>query len=63
MQSSQNPWLKWATLVVPAFAMTLSWPLTTGLPWINRVAVGVAVGLILLAAVHFAIAWGNRRGR
>jgi hypothetical protein len=43
--ATKDPWLAWAALVVPAFATALSWRLTGGLPWIDRVAIGVAAAL------------------
>jgi len=59
----KNPWLAWAAIVVPGFAMALTWPATEGWPLINRVAVGVAVGLAIFAVVHLAAKARERNGR
>ncbi len=45
--ATKDPWLGWAAFVVPAFATALSWRLTGGLPWVDRVAIGVAAALVV----------------
>jgi hypothetical protein len=55
-------WLGWAAIVLPGMATSLCWPLTTRLPFVNRVAIGVALALALYALVYFASA-GFRRSR
>jgi hypothetical protein len=57
----KNPLLSWAAIVVPGFATALSWPLTTGLPFVNRVAVGVAVALAIYAVIYLASRRGSGR--
>jgi fatty acid desaturase len=58
----KSPWLAWAAIVVPAFATALTWPLTAGWPLLNRVAVAVAVGLAIYAAVYLAAKGVDRDG-
>jgi len=45
--AARDPWLGWAAFVVPAFATALSWRLTNGLPWVDRVAIAVAAALLV----------------
>ena len=59
----ENPWLKWAAVVVPGFATALTWPATEGWPLLNRIAVGVAVGLAIFAVVYLAARAGERNDR
>ena len=48
----KDPWLRWAVFVVPALAMALCWRLTGGLPFVNRIAIGVAVALVIFGVVY-----------
>ena len=59
---TNRSWLSWAAVVLPGMATSFCWPLTTGLPFVNRVAIGVALALALYALVHFACE-GLRRDR
>ena len=61
MQLQRNhSWLSWTAIVLPGLATSLTWPLTASLPFLNRVAIAVAVALGLYAVVHFASqAWGS----
>ena len=45
---------EWVTIttVVPAFATGLAWRLTPGLPFVNRVAISVAVALVIYGVVY-----------
>ncbi|HET7608241.1 MAG TPA: hypothetical protein VFL84_06155 [Gammaproteobacteria bacterium] len=52
---TKDPWLRWAVFVVPAFATALCWRLTGGLPFVNRVAIGVAVALVVFGVVHVLV--------
>jgi hypothetical protein len=55
MQSSKmGSWLGWTAIVLPSTATALTWPLTDALPFVNRVAIGVAVALVLYTLVHYA---------
>lgn len=47
--------LKWLSVVLPGTLAGVTWPATIGLPWLNRVAIAVAVGLALFTVVHFAV--------
>jgi hypothetical protein len=38
--------------VVPAVVTALCWRLTGGLPFVNRVAIGVAVALVVFGVVY-----------
>lgn len=49
---SKDPLLAWAAFVVPAFATALAWRLTAGLPFVNRVAIAVALALAAYGIVH-----------
>lgn len=59
---TNHSWLSWSAVVLPGMATSLTWPLTIGLPFVNRVAIGVALALALYALVHFAHE-GLRGGR
>jgi hypothetical protein len=59
----ENPWLKWAAFIVPGFATALTWPATEGWPLLNRIAVSIAVGLVIFAAVYLVAKAGDRNGR
>lgn len=48
----KDPWLRWAVFVIPALATALCWRLTGGLPFVNRVAIGVAVALAVFGVVY-----------
>jgi len=50
--ATKDPWLGWAALVVPGFATALTWRLTGELPFVNRVAIAVAVALVAYGIVH-----------
>jgi hypothetical protein len=64
MGSTQNdPWLTWAAIVVPGFATALTWPLTAGLPLVNRMAEAVAAGVVVFAVVYLAAKGRERNGR
>jgi hypothetical protein len=52
---AKDPWLRWIVFVVPAFATALSWRLTGGLPFVNRVAIAVAVALVIFGVVHVLV--------
>ena len=52
---AKDPWLRWAVFVVPAVATALSWRLTGGLPIVNRVAIAVAVALVIFGVVHVLV--------
>jgi hypothetical protein len=55
-----HSWLSWTAFLLPALATSFTWPLTAGLPFVNRVAIAVAVALCLYAIVHFASeGWGG----
>lgn len=62
MGDDKSPWLSWAAIVVPGMATGLSWPLTAGLPFVNRVAIGVAAALTIYAVIYFAAKSGKRNG-
>jgi len=61
--AQKNPWLAWAAVVVPGFATALTWPVTQGWPLLNRVAVGVALGLAIFAVVYLVAKARERNGR
>jgi len=52
---AKDPWLRWAAFVIPAFATALSWRLTDALPFANRVAIAVAVALVIFAVVYVLV--------
>jgi hypothetical protein len=56
----KDAWLGWAAFVLPAFATALTWRLTEGLAFVNRVAIAVATALVIYGVVH-VIAKGLRR--
>ncbi len=58
---TKHPWLGWAALVVPAFATALTWRLTGGLPYLNRVAVAVSAALVVYGGLHLLIKGLPRR--
>ncbi len=55
--------LTWVALAVPGMTAGLGFAATEGWPVWNRALAGVAVGLVVYAALHFAIKGvkGNRR--
>ena len=53
--ATKDPWLRWAALVVPGFATALTWRLTGGLPFVNRVAIAVAAALVVYGVVHVVV--------
>ena len=55
LSPSRDSLLKWLSVVLPGTLAGVTWPATAGLPWLNRVAIAVAVGLALFAAAHFAV--------
>ncbi|HEY3518090.1 MAG TPA: hypothetical protein VGL98_13670 [Gammaproteobacteria bacterium] len=59
--AAKDPWLGWAALVVPGFATALTWRFTNGLPYVNRVAIAVAVALVVYGVVHILIKGLPRR--
>lgn len=48
----KDPWLGWAAFVLPAFATALTWRLTEGLAFVNRVAIAVAAALVIYGVVY-----------
>ena len=59
--ATKDPWLGWAALVVPAFATALTLRFTDELPFVNRVAIAVAVALVVYGAVHILVRGLPRR--
>jgi len=59
--AAKDPWLGWAALVVPGFATALTWRFTGGLPLVNRVAIAVAVALVVYGVVHVLVKGLPRR--
>ena len=59
--AAKDPWLGWAALVVPAFVTALSWRLTGGLPWLDRVAIAVAAALAVYGVVVVCVKGFRRR--
>jgi hypothetical protein len=55
--------LQWLSVLLPGLLAGVTLPATEGLPWLNRVAVAVAVGLVLYTAVHFAVRAALREPR
>jgi len=53
--ATKDPWLGWAALVVPGFATALTWRFTTALPLVNRVAIAVAVAIVVYGVVHVLV--------
>ena len=47
--------LRWVAVAVPGVFAGVSWAATEGWPLWNRILVGIAVGLVIYAACHFAI--------
>ena len=59
--ATKDPWLGWAALVVPAFATALTLRFTSGLPLLNRVAIAVAVALVVYGVIHVLVKGLPRR--
>ena len=55
--------LAWVAVAVPGVFAGISWAATEGWPLWNRILIGVAVGVVIYAAIHVAIkgVTGNRR--
>jgi len=51
----KDPWLGWAAFVLPAFATALTWRLTEGLAFVNRVAIAVAAALVVYGVVYVIV--------
>jgi hypothetical protein len=51
-RAPKHPWLDWAAFVLPAFATALTWRLTEGLAFVDRVAIAVAAALVIYGVVH-----------
>ena len=58
---ANDPWLGWAALVVPGFATALTWRFTGALPFVTRVAIAVAVALVVYGVVHVLLKGLPRR--
>ena len=56
-----DQWLRWLSLIVPGMSAALAWKLTAGLPLLNRLASGIALGLVIYVIVYFAIKGFERR--
>jgi hypothetical protein len=61
--SGRDALLKWLSVVLPGLLAGVSWPASEGLPWLNRVAIAVAVGVALYAVIHFAVRAALREPR
>jgi hypothetical protein len=48
----KDAWLRWAALVSPVFATALTWRLTEGLAFVERVAIAVSAALVVYGVVH-----------
>jgi hypothetical protein len=59
--AAKDPWLGWLALVVPGLATALTWRFTGGLPFVNRVAIAVAVALVVYCVVHVLVKGLPRR--
>ena len=59
--ATKDPWLGWAALVVPGLATALTWRFTAGLPFVNRVAIAVAVALVVYGVIHVLVKGLPRR--
>lgn len=59
--TTKDPWLGWLALVVPGLATALTWRFTGGLPFVNRVAIAVAVALVVYGVVHVLVKGLPRR--
>ena len=59
--AAKDSWVGWAALVVPGFATALTWRFTGGLPFVNRLAIAVAVALVVYGAVHVLVKGLPRR--
>ena len=53
--ATKDPWLGWAAFVVPGLATALTWRFTAGLPFVNRVAIAVAVALVVYGVIHVLV--------
>jgi hypothetical protein len=53
--------LRWVAMIVPGMSAAVAWKVTEGLPLLNRFAVGIALGLLIYAVIHFAIKGFRRR--
>ena len=51
----KDSWLAWAAFVLPAFATALTWRLTEGLEFVNRVAIAVAAALVVYGVVYVIV--------
>lgn len=51
----KDPWLGWAALVLPAFATALTWRLTHGLAFVDRLAIAVAAALVVYAVLYVIV--------
>lgn len=60
-QAPEDPWLGWTAFVVPAFVTALSWRLTGGLSWLDRVAIAVAAALAVYGVVVVCVKGLRRR--
>jgi hypothetical protein len=61
-QEPGDPLLRWASLAVPGMAAGLGWAATEGLPAINRIVSGIAIGLVIYAVMYIAIKGFKHRG-
>jgi hypothetical protein len=52
--------LKWLAVAVPGISAGISWTATAGWPAVNRILVGIAVGVVIYALIHFALKGMNR---
>ncbi|HET7924486.1 MAG TPA: hypothetical protein VFL30_06275 [Rhodanobacteraceae bacterium] len=59
--AAKDPWLGWLALVVPGFAAALTWRVTGELPFVTRVAIAVAVALVVYGVVHVLVKGLPRR--
>lgn len=53
--SGSDGLLRLLSMLVPGLMAGITWPATAALPWPNRVVIGVAVGVALFAAIHYAV--------
>ena len=53
--ATKDPWLGWAAFVLPAFATALTWRLTEGLAFVNRVAIAVAAALVVYGVLYVIV--------
>ena len=59
--ATKDPWLGWAAFVVPGLATALTWRFTAGFPFVNRVAIAVAVALAVYGVIHVLVKGLPRR--